>query len=172
MKLVKIIMFSLVIISCTEERKIVKAEKIPQAVEFRPVENYRSQKLSGQLVYVPIYSSIYNQYAENILHMTAILSIRNISPKGEIIIKKIDYYDTNGKLIKNYIDEPFSLGKMSTKDFVIAENDLDGGTGANFLVEWESKKKVSIPIIESVMLGNSGTKGFSFSSRGKEVESH
>ena len=41
-----------------------------------------------------------------------------------------------------------------------------------FIVEWDSDKVVSIPLIESIMLGTLGTKGFSFSSRGKEIEAH
>ncbi len=174
MKLTSSIIFLTIFLfcACSKDKTVKKESKIPRAIEFKPATNDNSQKLSGQLVYVPIYSSIYNQYEGNLLHMTAILSIRNISPKEEIIVKKIEYYDTNGKLIKKYINKPFSLGKMSTKDFVIAENDLEGGTGANFLIEWDAKEKVSIPIIEAIMLGNLGTKGFSFSSRGKEVESH
>jgi hypothetical protein len=172
MKITKVLIIILLFISCTENTVTVEKKVIPQAAKFIPVDSNYSHKVAGQLVYVPIYSSIYNQYEENLLHMTAILSIRNISPKGEIIIKRIEYYDTNGKLIKKYIGKPFSLGKMSTKDFVIAENELEGGTGANFLIEWEAKQKVSTPIIEAIMIGNLGTKGFSFSSRGKEVESH
>jgi hypothetical protein len=164
-----VIIFSL---SCNETSTQKIKSTVPEAAQFKPAGEYHSHKLSGQSIYVPIYSSIYNQFEGNLLHMTAILSIRNISPKSEIIIKKIEYYDTNGKLIKKYIDKPFSLGKMSTKDFVIAENDLEGGTGANFIVEWDAKQKVSIPIVEAVMIGNLGTKGFSFSSRGKEVEAH
>lgn len=160
------------IYSCNERKIETVKRVIPEAMEFKPVEAYQPYKLSGQLVYVPIYSSLYSQYEGNLLHLTAILSIRNISPKSEIIIKSINYFDTNGKLIKKFIDKAFSLGKMSTKDFVIAENDLEGGTGANFIVEWEAKQKVSIPIIEAIMLGNLGSKGFSFSSRGKEIESH
>jgi hypothetical protein len=158
--------------ACDEVRPQKVKTTVPQAVQFKPALEYLTPKLNGQSIYVPIYSSIYNQFEGNLLHMTAILSIRNISPKSEIIIKRIEYYDTNGKLIKKYIDKPFSLGKMSTKDFVIAENELEGGTGANFIVEWDAKEKVSIPIVEAVMLGNLGTKGFSFSSRGKEIEAH
>lgn len=102
--------------------------------------------------------------------MTAILSIRNISPENSIIITKVEYYDTNGKLIKNYIDHSFSLDKMSSKDFVIPESDLSGGVGANFLVEWKSTIPLAAPIMESIMLGTVGTKAFSFSSRGKKIK--
>ena len=55
---------------------------------------------------------------------------------------------------------------------MIAENDLQGGTGANFIVEWDAKNEVSIPIIEAVIIGHFGTRGFAFTSRGKEIEAH
>ena len=154
------------------EKESYSSNKVPKATEFRPIDPTYIRKLHGQQVYVPIYSSIYDQHESNLLHMTAILSIRNTSFKESITIKRVEYYDTNGKLIKKFIEGPFSLGKMSTKDFVIPENDLKGGTGANFIVEWDSDKIVSVPLIESVMLGTLGTKGFSFSSRGKEIEAH
>ena len=59
-----------------------------------------------------------------------------------------------------------------THSIVIAENDLEGGTGANFIVEWASENLVSLPLIESIMLGTLGTKGFTFSSRGQEILAH
>ncbi|EQC43158.1 DUF3124 domain-containing protein [Bacteriovorax sp. DB6_IX] len=170
------LMMILLFISCQQQgvdkgKKKIRQE-VPKATEFRPANDTHTRKLHGQQVYVPIYSSIYNEYEGNLLHMTALLSIRNISQKESIMIKKIEYYDTNGKLLKKYIDRPFILGKMSSKDIVIPEKDLSGGTGANFVVEWGSEKFVAVPIIESVMLGSVGTKGFSFSSRGKEIEAH
>lgn len=157
-------------VSCVDQNVQEAPKEIPMATEFKPAEGVR--KLMGQKLYVPIYSSIYSQFEENLLHLTAILSLRNTSFKEKITILNVDYYDTNGKLIKRYIDKPFTLGVLSTKDFVIAENDLQGGTGANFIVEWSSDKKVSTPLVESVMMGISGTKGFSFSSRSKEIEAH
>lgn len=146
--------------------------KVPISTEFREVLNTSIKKLHGQEVYIPIYSSIYNQYEGNLLHMTGILSVRNTSSKESILIKRVDYFDTNGKLLKKFINGPFSLGKMSTKDFVIPENDLEGGTGANFIVEWSSEDSVSVPLIESIMLGTLGSKGFSFSSRGQAIKAH
>ncbi len=158
--------------SCNEGVSEVRKAKVPKATEFRPTLATQTRMLHGQLVYVPVYSSIYNQYESNLLHMTAILSIRNTSLQKSITIDRVEYYDTNGKLLKSFIGQPFELGKMSTKDFVIAENDLEGGTGANFIVHWKSGDSVSTPIIESVMIGVLGNKGFSFTSRGKEIEAH
>lgn len=163
----------LVLNSCDRKNEIVndKSNGLPKTEKFLRAEISKTRMLHGQSVYVPIYSSIYNRYENNLLHLTAILSIRNISPESEIVISEISYHDTNGKLIKNYIDGPFNLGKLASKEFVIPENDLSGGTGANFLVKWMSDTFVAAPIIEAVMIGEHGTKGFSFTSRGKEIES-
>lgn len=171
-----IILALFLLASCEEKSSRGNGEKhinqVPTSTEFHPFQDTHTRMIHGQTIYVPIYSSIYNRYQGNLLHLTSILSIRNISPKNEIIISQVDYFDTNGKLIRRFIDRPFKLGKMSTKDFVIPESDLSGGTGANFIVKWESKNFVAVPIIEAVMIGELGTKGFSFTSRGKEIESH
>lgn len=159
--------------SCNPEKKYREKEKreVPSSREFKP-SNHVHKMLMGQSVYVPIYSSLYSEYEDKLFHMTAILSIRNISPKNSITISKVDYFDTNGKLLKSFINQQFTLGAMSSKDFVIPQSDLSGGTGANFIVTWGSERPISIPIIEAVMIGSIGTKGFSFSSRGKEIEAH
>lgn len=160
--------------SCDKPANQTKREikRVPEATEFRPVEIQATRRILGQVMYVPIYSSIYHYTDDNLLHLTATLSLRNISQKHSIVFTKIDYYDTNGKLIRSYLNKPFELGRMATKDFVVSENDLSGGTGANFLVEWESSEKVSAPLIEAVMIGVVGTKAFAFTSRGKETDSH
>ncbi|MFN8371207.1 MAG: DUF3124 domain-containing protein [Bacteriovoracaceae bacterium] len=167
-----LLLFCLISISCNPTKKADETNNlVPKSTEFKPLSQL-PQLLLGQTVYVPIYSSIYFGSETKLLHLTAVLSIRNTSLKEPIIITQIDYFDTNGKLIKSFITNPFTLGQMASKDFVVPEMDLKGGTGANFLVTWHGENKVSRPIIESVMLGEVGTKGISFTSRGEEVESH
>jgi hypothetical protein len=41
--------------------------------------------------------------------MAVTLSIRNIDPKHQIIITSVDYYETQDKLLKKYIDNPLIL---------------------------------------------------------------
>lgn len=153
-------------ISCSDS---TSTKIVPSSTEFKPAATLtKTQRKFGQHVYVPIYSSIHHE--GNLFQLTATLSIRNISHTEAVIISEVTYYDTNGKLLKQFIPHPFSLGKMASKDFVISMADLSGGTGANFVVKWESDKPVAVPIIEAVMVGSQGTKGFSFVSRGKEIE--
>lgn len=148
-----------------------KSQQIPNATEFHPIQSAGVVMIRGQLIYVPIYSSL--PYAKDgHIPLNAVLSIRNTSNKESIIISKVEYFDTNGKSLRNFITTSFRLGKMATKEFVIPSDDLSGGTGANFIVRWDSENAVSTPIIESIMYGTLGTNSFSFTSRGQEIESH
>ncbi len=159
----------LFLFSCDLHKK--SGEQIPKSTEFHPLVESQIRSLQGQLVYVPVYKNLY--YAQQgHIPLNTILSIRNTSLTESIIISKVDYYDTNGKLLKSFISGPFSLSKMATKDFVISSDELSGGTGANFVVKWDSEKKISTPIIESLMYGSVGTHSFSFASRGQEIEAH
>ena len=169
----KFLMLSFILLTgCQAQNNSPVKEEVPKATEFKPVSVKGVRKLHGQQLYIPIYSSLYQKDEKDLINLTGVLSLRNTSFKNTITFTKVDYYDTNGKLIKQFIDQPFALGKMYTKDFVIPERSLNGGTGANFIVEWESDKFVSIPLVEAIMLGTQGTKGFAFSSRSQEIEAH
>jgi hypothetical protein len=52
----------------------------------------------------------------------------------------------------------------------IKESDTQGGSGANFLVEWQAETEVNEPIMEGVMIGAAGQQGISFTSRGKAIK--
>jgi len=123
----------------------------------------------GQLVYVPAYSHIYSGNRERPFLLAVTLSIRNIDPVHQITITIVDYYETQGKFLKKYIDTPITLNALESLRYVIPERDKSGGSGANFLVEWHSDKPVNHPIIESVMIGTQSSQGISFTSRGQEI---
>ena len=101
--------------------------------------------------------------------MAVTLSIRNIDPRHPIRIMVVDYYETQGKLLKKYIEKPVLLNPLGSLRFVIAEKDKSGGSGANFIVKWKSDKLINPPIVESIMIGTQNQQGVSFTSRGKVV---
>ena len=128
-------------------------------------------KLSrGQTVYIPVYSHIYSGDREHPVLLAATLSIRNTDPKYPITILSVDYYDSNGKLLKRYIDTPTQLDAIATIRFVIKESDKSGGSGANFIVRWKSDHNVNVPIMESVMISTRTQQGISFTSRGQVIK--
>ena len=125
---------------------------------------------SGQTVYVPIYSHIYSGNREHPLYLAATLSVRNTSFDAPMTILTVDYYNSDGKLIKNFLKKPEELGAMASVRYLIREADKAGGSGANFIVRWTSKEKISPPLIESVMIGTKSQQGISFTSRGQVID--
>ena len=103
------------------------------------------------------------------MELAATLSIHNVNPDASITIVRADYYDTKGKLIKKYIEEPLNLSGLQTTNVVIDKSNTAGGTGANFLVEWQSPQDVTSPLIEAVMINAQSNLGIAFTTSGKVV---
>jgi len=125
---------------------------------------------TGQNVYVPIYSHIYSGLKGNPFSLAATLSIRNTDLKHSIILVSIKFYDSDGKLVKEYLDKPTELKAMASTRYILPEGDTSGGSGANFLVKWKSEAKVNPPLIEGVMIGTRSGQGISFVSRGQVID--
>ena len=102
--------------------------------------------------------------------MTAILSIRNTDPKRAVTLTQVDYYDSQGQKIRNYLPKPLTLKPLGSTRFIVAESDRRGGSGASFLVRWQAEAKVNPPLVEGVMIGASGQQGISFTSRGVAIK--
>ena len=124
----------------------------------------------GQTIYVPAYSHIYSGNREKPFLLAITVSIRNIDPKNPIQITTVDYYETQGKLLKHYLEKPAALAPLGSLRYIVPEGDKTGGSGANFVVEWKSDKPVNPPIIECVMIGTQSQQGISFTSRGQVIQ--
>ncbi|WP_434352899.1 DUF3124 domain-containing protein [Psychrobacter sp. HD31] len=121
-----------------------------------------------QSFYVPIYSDIYLSEQNPKILMTAVLSIRNTSQSNALFIKNIDYFNTEGKLVKQVLNQTIKIMPMGTYNFNLQKQDDTGGSGANFLITTGAKKNIQ-PIIQAVMIGNYGNKAFAFSVDGVEL---
>lgn len=124
----------------------------------------------GELIYVPIYSSIFYQDKKRTLELAAMLSIHNIAPNQGIVVTKVDYYSTKGELIAHYLEGPIELKALETRNFVVERADTAGGTGANFLVEWRAESEVPSPVVEALMINAASSQGISFTSDGRVIE--
>jgi hypothetical protein len=137
---------------------------------FSPLSVHADEEFGlsdGQTIYVPAYSHIYSGNSESPFLLTVTLSIRNIDPHHQIRITMVDYYETEGKLLKKYIDHPVTVKPLESLRYVIPERDKSGGSGANFIVEWKSDEFVNPPLVESIMIGTQIQQGISFTSRGR-----
>ncbi|MDH3836531.1 MAG: DUF3124 domain-containing protein [Desulfobacteraceae bacterium] len=139
---------------------------------FSPLLVHADEKIglsNGQTIYVPAYSHIYIGNREQPFFLTVTLSIRNIDPKHQIKITVINYYETQGKLLKKYLEKPVILNPLESLRYIIPESDKAGGSGANFIVEWKSDKLANPPIVESIMISTKSRQGVSFTSRGRAI---
>jgi len=128
-------------------------------------------KMSFQdTLYVPIYSDIYvDQRNQNTL-LAATLSIRNTSYVDSLIISKIEYFNTTGDLVRSYVENSISIPPMATINYVVEKDDDTGGPGANFIVVVNSRNREVNPLIQAVMIGESGNKGFAFTTNGHSIK--
>ena len=122
-----------------------------------------------QTFYVPIYSDIYTDRDARKVLLSATLSVRNTTFKKSLYINKIDYYDTDGALVKSYLNKPIELPAMATLNYIVEKEEDKGGSGANFIIEVEGVDETVKPVIEAVMIGNFSNKGFAFSTEGTPV---
>ncbi len=138
-------------------------------LSIRPADA-EMRHFKGQTVYVPVYSHIYSGDREMPFYLAATLSIRNTDLAHAIELTTVDYYDSDGKFLKHYLDKPISLEAMATKRYVVPESDKSGGSGAKFIIRWRSTQPVTEPLIESVMISTKTQQGISFTSRGRVLE--
>ena len=116
--------------------------------------------------YVPIYSDIY--VGDNIPKelLAATLSLRNTSFSDTLFISRIDYYNTDGALVKPFVDQQIAISPMATVNYVIDRDDDSGGSGAHFVVDIHAKSPQVRPLVQAIMVGEYSNKAFAFDSDG------
>ncbi len=125
--------------------------------------------VDSRTVYVPAYSHVYSHGGlPHLLEVT--LHVRNTDPKSNLALTRADYYDTKGKLLRRYITKPRQLTPLQSDSFVVEKTDYEGGSGANFIVEWSAEGPISKPVIEAAMIGVDPSYQISFVRNGVPVE--
>ncbi len=121
------------------------------------------------LIYVPAHSSVYWGFDRVESELAITLYVRNVNQKQGVVIHSARYFDSDGKLVRNYVEQPGRLGPMATADYVIQRMDKTGGKGASFLVEWSGASDGEAPMVEAVMIGQHGNVGISFANVGRAL---
>jgi len=128
----------------------------------------------GETVYAPVYSDV--QYGNldgsgnpSRMPLSAMLSIRNTNQAAPITIKSAKYYDSAGKLLREFIEQPKTLAPLESTEVFVEHRDMTGVSGANFLVFWESAAPVNPPIVEVVHGYFFGNQSVAFISPGRPI---
>lgn len=111
---------------------------------------------SGQTLYLPIYSRIWHgdrvsdrKYPAD-SPLSALVSIRNTSLKSPVRIISARYYNTEGKLLGEYLPKPVVVNALGTLELFVERRESEGGSGANFIIQWDSAAPTNPPLVEAV----------------------
>lgn len=128
---------------------------------FKSTDEKIDNTFDKKKFYVPVYSHLYIS-ENNYTRLSISLSIRNSDQEKDLYIESVDYYNTQGELVKKYLSQPHILKPMASIDYFVSLEDMSGGHGAKFLVNVASKEKTNLPIIQAIMLNKSGSSNLCF----------
>lgn len=117
--------------------------------------------------YVPAYSSVAMSQGRLRVDFSVTLSVHNASETQPLVVKRIAYFDTAGKMVESYLKAPVALKPLATVSVFIPTDDVRGGTGANFLVDWASSGEIAEPVVEALMVGGVANAHYAFVSQGR-----
>jgi hypothetical protein len=120
-------------------------------------------------IYVPAYSSVSIVQGKVRADFSVTLSLHNASQAKPLVLKRVAYFDTSGQLVQDYLQKPIALKPFGAIEIFIAQTDIRGGTGANFLVEWGAVGQIAEPIVEALMVGGIGAGHYAFISQGRPI---
>lgn len=131
-------------------------------------------RLTGQTLYLPIYSHLwfgnYDRKGVPSMHpLSALVSIRNPDAGRPIRVTSARYYDTQGKLLKEYVPAPRAVPPLGAFELFIERNDLGGGSGASFVITWNSEAPAVVPVIEAVHVDVIGNRTLSFVTQARAI---
>src|SRR5947207_6144864 len=131
-----------------------------------PAENLA---VSGAF-YVPVYSSVSMSQGKLRADFSVTLNVHNASETRPLVLKRIAYFDTSGKMVESYLKSPVALKPFATVEVFIPANDVRGGTGANFVIDWAATAEIAEPAVEALMVGGIGAGHYAFISQGRPIK--
>ena len=167
----KFILLSFVTITlfgCMEEKEISSIN--PENWSKRKITLNTKDSLEYGKSYLSIYSQIYSSSEHKTHNLTAMVSLRNTSDIDTIYILKAEYFDTHGTALRSYFNHPIYLAPLETTEIIIDEMDIEGGTGSNFIFEWNAPKDCPEPLFEGVMNSTVGQQGLSFTTQSRRIK--
>jgi hypothetical protein len=124
----------------------------------------------GGSFYVPAYSSVTMSQGKLRADFSVTLSVHNASETKPLVIKRIAYFDTAGKMVESYLKAPVALKPFSTIEAFVAATDVRGGTGANFVVDWAADGEIAEPVAEALMIGSVASGHYAFITQGRPIK--
>ncbi|MGE3819297.1 MAG: DUF3124 domain-containing protein [Isosphaeraceae bacterium] len=123
---------------------------------------------SEGVLYVPVYSHVYTSDVARPFLLAVTLAVRNTDPVSPRFLTSVRYFDSDGRLVRDYVPKPLRIAPMAAAEFFVAQSDTHGGSSASFLVTWRAGSAGSQgPLAEAVMVGTATNQVVSFTSQGR-----
>lgn len=119
--------------------------------------------------YVPAYSSVAMSQGKLRVDFSVTLSVHNTSETQALVVRRIAYFDTAGKQVETYLKAPIAVKPLATISIFIPTDDVRGGTGANFIVDWAATGEIAEPAVEALMVGGVANAHYAFISQGRST---
>lgn len=117
--------------------------------------------------YVPAYSSVAMSRGKLRVDFSVTLSVHNASESQPLVVRRIAYFDTAGKQVESYLKAPVAVKPLATISIFIPTDDVRGGIGANFIVDWAATDEIAEPVVEALMVGGIANAHYAFISQGR-----
>lgn len=170
MKNIVICLLSLTLLACSENNS--KLRHLEKKTTFGSdgfiVKKNTSKQVKGQVVYLPVYSSIpYLKQGKN-FNVSAFVAIHNTDLNSSMKVLNVLLFDINGNLILNYISNDCILKPLRSVKYFVPEI-TKRNTASYVVVEWVSDRLINEPLVESVMISLTGGQGVSLLSVGRII---
>jgi hypothetical protein len=119
--------------------------------------------------YVPAYARLSLSKGGYPIDLAVTLHVHNASGEKPLVVERIAYRDTAGALVQDYLAAPVAVRPFGTVEVFVPTSDVRGGTGASFVVGWAAAGPIAEPVMETLILGSSGSQGYSFVSQGRPI---
>ncbi len=131
-------------------------------------------RTNGQVLYLPVYSHIWHGEVDGKGQATKTLvsvsvSIRNTDPSKSIRVTSAQYFDTDGKKLREYVPAPKTIGPLGTLELFIPRSDDTGGSGANFVIAWKSDVNVNAPMVEALHANLPSGRSIAFTTSARQI---
>ncbi len=130
---------------------------------------------AGQILYLPVYSHIWHGdrvFRDNSplkTPVSVLVSIRNTNQKTPVRLISARYFNGEGRLLKQYVERPLTIKPLGTYELFVERHESEGGSGANFLLQWESVVPANAPVVEALHAEVKGHSTFTFITRAQPV---
>lgn len=129
----------------------------------------------GQTVYVPVYSEVLHgdldrQKRPARQFLSALVSVRNTDSRSALRVTSARYFDSNGKMLREFVAAPRTVPPLGALDLFVERRESEGGSGASFLIKWQSDAPVNPPFVEAVHVDLQSLRPLSFTTFGRPVQ--